>query len=133
MKEPIDELVAEMVTLLDADLREEFEERAAIVEFEAKQSCAHAECLALLDVLHRHPAVLTGVTVLQVEIDGVTQWLLITDLDRARRYLADTGGIEIGASNLSSVVREQFDGMARLKRVSHPDRPPAPLLFVHLP
>ena len=56
---PLDALVADMVSLLDDNQREEFEERAAIIEFEAKVPRAHAECLALLDVLRRHPAILT--------------------------------------------------------------------------
>ena len=43
---------------LDTHLREEFEERAAIIEYDAKLSRAHAECLALIDVLCRHPEVL---------------------------------------------------------------------------
>lgn len=55
---PLDALVADMVSLLDDNQREEFEERAGIIEFEAKVPRAHAECLALLDVLRRHPAVL---------------------------------------------------------------------------
>jgi hypothetical protein len=132
MKEPIDELVAEMVALLGADLREDFEERAAIIEFEAKQSCAHAECLALLFLLRRHPSVLTGVTVLQVEMDGVTQWLLITNLDRARKYLSDAGGIEIGVRDLAEVIKEQFESLAKLARISNPGQLPAPQLFEHL-
>ena len=55
---PTDALVAEMVALLDAVLRDDFEERAGIIEFEAQLPRAHAECLALLDVLRRHPDVL---------------------------------------------------------------------------
>ena len=55
---PIDALVAEMVTALDDNQREDFEERAAIIEFDANLPRGHAECLALLDVLRRHPAVL---------------------------------------------------------------------------
>ena len=55
MQTPIDPLVAEMVEQLDLDLREAFEERAAIVEFEAGVQRAHAEALALLNVLDRHP------------------------------------------------------------------------------
>ncbi len=61
MKKPLDALVADMVKVLDAGLREEFEERAAIMEFDGKQSRAHAECLALLDVLRRHPGVLATI------------------------------------------------------------------------
>ena len=58
MISPLDPLVADMVHKLDADLREEFEERAGIIEYEAKLPRAHAECLALLDVLNRHPQAL---------------------------------------------------------------------------
>lgn len=56
---PLDPLVADMVNLLDEGQRDEFEERAAIIEFEGKLPRAHAECLALLTVLRRHPEVLT--------------------------------------------------------------------------
>ena len=38
---PKDALVAEMIKELDADLREDFEERAAIIEFDAKLPRAH--------------------------------------------------------------------------------------------
>lgn len=58
MQTPIHHLVAEMVSKLDPALREEFEERAAIMEFEGAMLRDHAECLALLDVLHRHPEAL---------------------------------------------------------------------------
>lgn len=53
---PLDPLVADMVHLLDDNHREEFEERAAIIEFDARLPRGHAECLALLEVLRRHPA-----------------------------------------------------------------------------
>ena len=57
-KPPVDELVADMINFLDAGQREDFEERAGIIEFDGKFSRGHAECLALLDVLRRHPDVL---------------------------------------------------------------------------
>lgn len=59
MQTPIDSVVAEIVDLLDENLREAFEERAAIIEFDAGKTRAHAECLALLLILRRHPEVLT--------------------------------------------------------------------------
>ena len=55
MQNPIDPLVAELVGKLDNNLREAFEERAGILEFEAHLPRAHAECLALLNVLVSHP------------------------------------------------------------------------------
>lgn len=60
MQTPIHPLVAEMVSKLSPGLREEFEERAAILEYDAKLSRAHAECLALLEVLNRHPEALAA-------------------------------------------------------------------------
>ena len=61
-KPPVDELVADMINFLDAGLREDFEERAGIIEFDGKLSRGHAECLALLDVLRRHPEVTMCIT-----------------------------------------------------------------------
>ena len=112
---PVDAIVAEMVNgLLDPCQREDFEERAGIIEYDGKRPRGHAECLALLDLLHRNPAVLSGITVLQIELDGGTQWLLTTDLSYARRYVADVGGKEIGVLNLLEVINEQYGGIATL-------------------
>lgn len=58
METPLDHIVAELVNQLSIEQREEFEERAGIIEFDAGKPRAHAECLALLDVLRRHPTVL---------------------------------------------------------------------------
>ena len=55
---PTDAIVADIVSKLEDNLREDFEERAGIIEFDAKLSRGHAECLALLAVLRRHPEVL---------------------------------------------------------------------------
>ena len=51
-------LVEVIVIKLDDGLREEFEERAGIIEFDAKVTRDDAEHLALLDVLQRHPELL---------------------------------------------------------------------------
>ena len=58
----MDTLVLEIVQKLEVGLREEFEERAAIMEYDAGYPRDHAECLALLDVLRRNPPVLLGTT-----------------------------------------------------------------------
>ena len=56
MQVPLDPLVADIVNKLDDDLRESFEERAGIIEFDAGLPRAHAECLALLGILINHPS-----------------------------------------------------------------------------
>ena len=91
MTRPIDPLVAEVVDQLDEDLREEFEERAGIVEFDGSIPRPHAECLALLDVLQRHPEAIVGLTVLEMHEGGGRTgcsrlnraWLVATPLSEA--------------------------------------------------
>jgi hypothetical protein len=46
--------VVEMIDHLPPDLKEEWEERSAIMEFDAELSREHAECLALLCILRKH-------------------------------------------------------------------------------
>jgi len=60
MQTPLDPLVADAVSKLDDNLREAFEERAGIIEFDAGLPRAHAECLALLGILINHPNSLTA-------------------------------------------------------------------------
>lgn len=55
MRLPLDESVTQMVIKLDAGMQELFEERAAIREFEGKQTRELAEALALLDVIRAYP------------------------------------------------------------------------------
>ena len=80
----------------------------------ARLTRGHAECLALLDLLCRHPSVLSGITVLEIELDGGTEWLLTTDLPYARRYVADVGGHEIAVRHLADVLLTQYGGIAVL-------------------
>ena len=111
---PTDPLVAELVTRLDDAQREDFEERAGIMQFDGQLTRGHAECLALLDLLCRHPSVLSGVTVLEIELDGGTEWLLTTDLQYARRYVTEVGGNEIAVHHLADVLLTQYGGIAVL-------------------
>lgn len=111
---PTDPIVAEMVNALDGNLREEFEERAAIVEFDANLPRAHAECLALLCVLRRNPDALVGVTALRVDRDGATRWLLTTSLEAALERLAGTKRVEMRVVPLEEAVRIAHGGLALL-------------------
>ncbi|EXI78494.1 MAG: hypothetical protein AW10_03018 [Candidatus Accumulibacter appositus] len=111
---PKDAIAIEMVNRLSADDREAFEERAAIIEYDGQVPRAHAECLALLEVLRRDALAVKGAVVLQVEIDGGTEWLLTTDLAFARAHLADIGGSEVAVLDLADVIYEQYGGVAVL-------------------
>jgi hypothetical protein len=53
---PINPIVEALVCRLDDNLREAFEERAGIMQFEAGHPRELAEALALLDVIRTYPA-----------------------------------------------------------------------------
>jgi hypothetical protein len=112
--QPQDDIVAEIANYLDIGQREYFEERASIREMDSHFPRGHAESLAMLEVLRRYPSIVTGITALQIELDGGTEWLLITDLTFARQHLADICANEIVVVNLSTVINEQYSGLARL-------------------
>lgn len=111
---PLDPVVANAVDRLDAGLRELFEERAGIREHDGRMDRPLAEALALIDVLAQYPAALTGLTVLQVELDGSTEWVLTGDPDYARQHLADIGAVELAVLDPADVVRAQFGDVAVL-------------------
>jgi hypothetical protein len=112
--QPLDQIVALIVGHLDENLRELFEERAAIVEFDAGLSRAHAECLALLGLLHRYPSVLTGALAVEIEERGERRWMLATD----NSLLGDRTVIR--SAPVEDVLHEHFDGLAALSRASRP-------------
>lgn len=114
---PIDKLVADLVIQFDDDLREEFEERAAIMEFEGKLPRAHAERLALVDVLSRHPSAIVGVSTRQIQLNGQKYWFVTTDLEEARQHLSEVGAKEVSVSELARVLDYDYGGMAILQPV----------------
>ena len=97
----------DLIDRLDSNLREEFEERAGIVEFDGLQPREHAEALALLDVLRLRPAALLGVRVLHAEVEGARRCALLTGRNSRRLRL-------VCEADLAAVVSQQFDGAALL-------------------
>ena len=58
MVTPIHPVVANLVSQLNENQQEEFDERSAIIEGSMKIDRGHAECLALLDLFTSYPVVL---------------------------------------------------------------------------
>ena len=99
---------------LDETQIEHLMERSAILGSDAGlEPRALCDALALLEVLRLHPAVLTGVTVLKVELNG-TNWWLTTDLEAARQTLSEAGGVELAIGELADIIDAQFGGVAVL-------------------
>ena len=111
---PIDPVIAELLSRLSDNLQEEFEERTAILEFDANYPRRIAECLGLLDVLRRNLSGLTGVSALHIELDGQSQWLAVSDAEYVRQHLADMHATVIGECDLRVTIEEQYAGCACL-------------------
>jgi hypothetical protein len=99
-------IVSDLVSRLDANLRDTFEERAAIMEFDGGLQRDLAEALALLNVLSTHPLALAGISAWQIELDGESLLALITDDGRAREHLADIrAGLLSTKADLATAVQ----------------------------
>lgn len=100
---------------LDDGQREHLMERSAILASEAGvQPPALCDALALLEVIRLHPALLTGLVVLAVELDGHIVRLVTADLGLAREHLRDIGATEIAVLDPADVLRSQYGGVALL-------------------
>ena len=117
MQTTIDPIVTELVARLSSEHREEFEERAAIIEFDGGIQRAHAECLALLNTIKNHPAALSGLVVMEIAFEGKTRWLLTNNLDQARTYLSRIGAKELGLHDPVTALNGPIHGLALLRPV----------------
>ena len=117
MTTPLDPTVAELVNLLDDDLAEIFQERAAVREYDGGHARAHAEALGLLDVVNRYPEALSGVTVFAIELDGTTHWIVSTDRSSEPSALTGAKVKAAPTPGVAEIVRKTFGGKARLSAV----------------
>jgi len=110
--------VGDVLERCDAGQLEAFTERAGILEFEAGiQPRALAETLAVLDLLRQFPWLLTGLVVLEAELDCTTQWLLTIDQKWTGANVEGCGGRIIATHDPAEVVRAQYGGVALLGTV----------------
>ena len=117
MQTTIDPIVTELVERLSMVQREEFEERAGLITFDGGKPRAHAECLALLNVIKNHPAALTGMVVMEIAFEGKTRWLLTSNLAQARTYLSRIGAKELGLHDPVTALNGPINGLALLRPV----------------
>jgi len=98
--------ILDLVHRLNEDQREEFEERAAVREFDGGFPREHAECLALLDVYRRHPLAVHGLSIHKLAPSG---YVLTGDPVR----VSELSPRALFTADLLEVLAE-FGGLARL-------------------
>lgn len=112
---PLDAGVARLVEQLDDDRREAFEERAGILQFDARLPRLEAERQALIQTLARQgfPGQV-GLIVLQAEFEGAVQWALVRDEPEGRARLLRLGASTVQWVDVCDVLEVQFGGLAWL-------------------
>ena len=115
-------ITEELLNRLDDDLKEEWEERAAIMEFDGGLSRDHAECLALLNVFMRHPMALSKLSLLRAELESDTHFIVTTNAQATFQHLSSIGYNITELTDLAEVLDSEFDGMASLETPSYLDR-----------
>ena len=107
-------ILTDLLSRLDSNQRDSYEERSSILEFEAGVSRPLSEALAILDFIRNNPMALSGITVMQIEMDGAIEWLLTTDVAYARSYLTTIHAKQVAVVNLADVLAQQYGGVALL-------------------
>ena len=115
---PLEPIVEALVCRLDERLREAFEERAGILQFEAGRSRELAEPLALLDVFRMHPQALAGVACLQASVGTAQCYVVAATEADARAAVAALGGAG-GAHLALPMALDYLGGAALLTSLKH--------------
>jgi hypothetical protein len=118
---PVNPIVEALVCRLDMNLREVFEERAGIQQFEAGRERELAEALALLDVIRLHPLAVSGLVVLRGSLAGAAVVVLGTDQPAALALLDALGATVVAAGDLSMALHH-LGGLARLTALPAPSK-----------
>lgn len=111
---PLQPIVAELLSRLDDNLKEAFQERAGITEFDAGMSRELAECLAMLDTLRVNPFALTGVSAMVLLRGRGDVFVLTTTAGSAQRQRL--GDFRPAGPNELAGVLTLLGGTARLTR-----------------
>lgn len=114
---PSDPIVTALVERLSPALREAYEERAGIMEFDAERPRALAESLALLDLLRAQPGALLGLTALHVEVQRAHRVVLTTDPEFARQHLSSLDVKVLNTVDPFRVIDSRFSSLALLTRI----------------
>ena len=114
---PLNPIVASMTEKLDSNLYEAFQERAAIMEFDAGIERSLAEALALLCILHNHPDCLQPLVALEIEQGGDVRYVLTTSLGDCKRRLKAMDGTIVRVLDPVELIRNEFQGHALLTQI----------------
>jgi hypothetical protein len=107
-------LVADLVARLSPDVREDFEERAAIIEFDSLQPREDAECFALIDVLRRHPGALLSGVIFRGRCGNTHRYVISTSEQRAQVALTQLGAVAIERVEFEYAIDDVLGGLAEL-------------------
>lgn len=118
---PIEPIVEALVCRLDENLREAFEERAGIMQFEAGKTRELAEALALLDVVRMNPLALVGAVCMSGLTPGGPVYVLAPTATSATASLALLAAHQAATADLS-IALASLGGTACLTPLQQPPK-----------
>lgn len=103
---PVHPIVEALLQRLDSNLREAFEERAGIMQFEAGHPRELAEALAMLEVIRTNPLAVSGLNHLRARFGGeVSSFLYVSPVEAPSR-IGIVPFIEAKPLSLNDAVRQ---------------------------
>jgi hypothetical protein len=103
---PIHPIVEALLTRLDPNLREAFEERAGIMQFEAGHPRELAEALAMLEVVRTHPLAVSGLSHVRARVKGQEFSVLVAHADLDNNRIASMEILPSPQKGLLEVVQQ---------------------------
>jgi hypothetical protein len=110
----IDPVIADLLNRLTGNLCEEFNERLGSIEFKTDYPVRLQGCINLMETLRGNLSGQKHITCLRVELDGSSEFVLTTDLEYARKHLADIHAVVIAEESIDEVVEREYGGVAAL-------------------
>lgn len=114
----IDSGIANLLDRLSENLQVEYQQCINQLEFSSEFPAKLTECIGLIVLLRHSLHGLTSVTALQIELDGQTEWLAVTDVEYVRQHLADIHATVIAEVDLRIAIEDQYAGCACLTNLA---------------
>jgi hypothetical protein len=111
MKRAVHETVQNIVDRLPEELVEAWEEKSAVMEYDAGLSRQHAEALALLNLLDDDPDVISELRAAQIDVGDAPRFFVGSSKELLDEVAGRLGGEIAARRSVAWVLDEEFGGL----------------------
>jgi hypothetical protein len=106
--------IADLLDRLTTQLQEEFRQRIDHLEFKADYPHRLQSCIDQVESVRRNLSDQIRITCLRVELDGSTEFVITSDMEYARKHLADIRAEVVAEESIEEIVEREYGGVAAL-------------------